>query len=638
MPLGTPIKLTDIVQVMKDKWVFGDKFFGYTEEFNDNHNTQYPSLLITPPTSVFPEVGLNNGWEEYTFEIYFSDLYNRTSQANEEIDQRWENLQDLATEWLDEFLKFYQDTAPILAFLEDESVMIERSKEVANDQLLQLKLTFTWRVMSMCFRPQSTSPNQIANLAVWLRADSEVTYNTPTKQVSAWADQSGNSNDVAQTTSANQPKRYTYDGASDKTRIEFDGTTDNFVSDANCPITTDFTIFTVGQATPVTPAFTNTYSTYFDLTANSSLLIGNPAGGAGGQLFSFTDGANNDQPFSVSVWSNIDPTTAYRGWIDKNEAGAQEYTFKPEYSSGYISFIIYDNTAGGYLYNRVTVGAAAEQGEWHHYCATYDGSGLDTGMKIYIDGVESQDHQSTSGVYNGMQLTASNFEVGQGGGNPMKGDIDEASMFDSELSQADVTELYNLGNPTDLITSTPNANLIGWWRMGDGATYPTIPDASTNSNDGTLVNLTADAIRAFAPNSEQAAYFTYENGNIRLCLGSSSERLYCHIADATAAAGEWNARFIWDGDTSQYHIATMQLDSTTTNLFLQYNDSTSMQDVMSGYDPATTFNAVPFEIGNGTHLGYLGGNIQEVIVYNRAITAAEIETVKDYLNMKYQIY
>ena len=28
------IRLTDIVATMKDKWTYGDKFFGYTEEFN----------------------------------------------------------------------------------------------------------------------------------------------------------------------------------------------------------------------------------------------------------------------------------------------------------------------------------------------------------------------------------------------------------------------------------------------------------------------------------------------------------------------------------------------------------------------------------------------------------------------------
>jgi hypothetical protein len=631
------IKLTDIVGVMKDKWTYGDKFFGFTEEFNDNHNTQYPSILITPPTSVFPEVGLNNGWEQYTFEIYFSDLYNRTAQANEEIDQRWENLQDLATEWLDNFLKYYQESAPITAFLEDESVIIERNKEVANDQLLQLKLTFTWRVMSMCFRPQSTSPNQIPNLTVWLRADSGTTYSTPTKKVSAWADQSGNGNNTASPTSDTQPKRYTYNGASDKTRIEFDGITDYIKSDTNSPIGTDFTILTVAQATPVTPAFTNTYSTHFTAAADVA-TVGNPAGGVGGQLFSFTDGANNDQPFSISCWANIDPTEPWRGWVDKNEAGQQEYSFYPAYSSGYINARLFDNTTGGYLLARVTVSSAAKKGQWQHYVMTYDGSGSHTGIKIYIDGVESQDHQSTSGVYNGMQLTTSPLDLGNGNGNSYYGDLDETSVFNSELSQANITELYNLRNPTDLLTSTPSANLIGWWRMGDGATFPTIPDASTNSNDATMTSMNASDIRAFAPNSEQSTYLGYEFGNIKLHLGSSSGRLYCQVADAAQASGEWNARFIWDGDTSEYHIATMQVDSATTNLFLQYNDSTIMQGTMANYDASTTFNATNFTLGYGAEMKYLQGNIQEVVIYNRVLNSFELAKVKNYLNSKYKIY
>ena len=267
------IKLTDIVTVMKAKWTYGDKFFGYTEEFNDNHNTQYPSLLITPPTSIFPEVGLNNGWENYTFEVYFSDLYNRTAQQNEAIDQRWENLQDLSTEWLDNFLKYYQADAPILAFLEDESVTLERNKEVANDQLLQIKMTFTWRVLSKCFRPQSTYPNQLSGLVSWLRADSNVTFSIPTKKVSVVGDGSGNANGITQATSALQPLRYTYGGASDKTRITFNGTSDYFASDNNCPITgNDLTIFYVAKCS--------------GLTASTQRLVGyrDSAGGGSDRL------------------------------------------------------------------------------------------------------------------------------------------------------------------------------------------------------------------------------------------------------------------------------------------------------------------------------------------------------------------
>lgn len=240
------IRLTDIVTVMKSKWTYGDKFFGYTEEFNDNHNTQYPSILITPPSSVFPQVSLDNGWELYTFEIYFSDLYNRTAQANVSLDQRWDNLQDLANEWLDMFLKNYQDGI-VTGFLEGEDVSVERVKEVANDQLIQIRMNFTWKVFSKCFRPQSVYPTDIANLVTWLRADSGLTFDIPTKRISAWADYSGNNNSIAQSDKTKQALRYAYDGANDKTRIEFNGTSNYFVSDANCPITTDFTMFVVAQ-------------------------------------------------------------------------------------------------------------------------------------------------------------------------------------------------------------------------------------------------------------------------------------------------------------------------------------------------------------------------------------------------------
>jgi len=240
------IRLTDIVTVMKSKWTYGDKFFGYTEEFNDNHNTQYPSILISPPSSVFPEVSLNNGWELYTFEIYFSDLYNRTAQANVSLDQRWDNLQDLANEWLDMFLKNYQDGV-VTGFLEGEDVSVERVKEVANDQLIQIRMNFTWKVFSKCFRPQSVYPTDIANLATWLRADSGLTFDIPTKKISAWADYSGSNNNLVQATKTKQALRYTYDGANDKSRVEFNGTTDYFDSVNNIPITSDFTIFQVSK-------------------------------------------------------------------------------------------------------------------------------------------------------------------------------------------------------------------------------------------------------------------------------------------------------------------------------------------------------------------------------------------------------
>ena len=288
------VRLTDIVTTMKDKWTYGDKFFGYTEEFNDNHGTQYPSLLITPPDSVYPEVTPRNGWEEYSFEVYFSDLYNRTSQANESIEQRWDNLQDLANEWLDMFLKSYMGgttgSATVISYLTDGSLSIERKKEVANDQLLQLKMNFGWKVFSKCFTPVSTYPNQISGLTSWLRADSNVTFSIPTKKVSIVGDGSGNDNGVAQTNKDLQPLRYTYGGgALDKTMFTFFTAPDYsaLVSDNNFTTslsTEQFSVFEVSKINAVSDAVFG----YYHLADGSAIEMGTNA--AGNYEVSVSDG------------------------------------------------------------------------------------------------------------------------------------------------------------------------------------------------------------------------------------------------------------------------------------------------------------------------------------------------------------
>tara|TARA_R110000824_G_scaffold14446_1_gene61461 strand:- start:667 stop:1530 length:864 start_codon:yes stop_codon:yes gene_type:complete len=143
-------------------------------------------------------------------------------------------------------LKNYQDVT-VEAYLSDESIEIERIKDTKNDKLVQIKLVFTMSAFTKCFRPVSNYPSDFSDLVVWLRADSGATFDIPTKQVSAWADGSGNNNAVAQATSSKQPLRYGYGGANDKAYIGFNGTSDTFISNANSPIGTDFTIFEVSK-------------------------------------------------------------------------------------------------------------------------------------------------------------------------------------------------------------------------------------------------------------------------------------------------------------------------------------------------------------------------------------------------------
>ena len=274
-------RLTDIITVFDSKWTYGDVKFGYESEVNQDHDTQYPLMLVEPPESTIPVV--YNGREEYTFEINFYNLYSQDAQSVVTLQKRWDNLQDLANEWLDMVLKNYQDVN-VEAYLEDESIAIERVKEVANDRLVQIKLTFTMSAFTKCFRPVSHYPSDYSDLKVWLKADSGATFDIASKRVSAWADQSGNSSNVAQATAANQPLRYGYDGINDKAYLDFDGTNDDFVSGSNLPVTTDFTIFEVSKINQVNDIVFGWYR------SNAAILIG--SGAAGFITASVSDGTN----------------------------------------------------------------------------------------------------------------------------------------------------------------------------------------------------------------------------------------------------------------------------------------------------------------------------------------------------------
>ena len=174
-------RLTDIITVFESKWTYGDSKFGYDGEVNQDHDTQYPLMMVTPPESIMPVV--YEGREEYTFEINFYNLYSQAAQSVVTLQKRWDNLQDLSNEWLDMVLKNYQD----------------------------------------------------------------VTFDIPTKRVSAWSDSSGQSNSMVQTGLTKQPLREGYGGQNDKAYFSFDGTNDSMVSSSNSPITTDFTIFEVSK-------------------------------------------------------------------------------------------------------------------------------------------------------------------------------------------------------------------------------------------------------------------------------------------------------------------------------------------------------------------------------------------------------
>jgi len=129
---------------------------------------------------------------------------------------------------------------------------------------------------------------------------------------------------------------------------------------------------------------------------------------------------------------------------------------------------------------RLTANTSILDNNWHHIVVTYNTSLATNNLKIYIDG--SLDNSVNRTVV--IQGSGTNYLIiGESrASNFFNGILDEVSVFNTELSQSDVTSIYNGGVPNDISSLSP----LSWWRCGDGDTAPILSDNGSGGNDGTM--------------------------------------------------------------------------------------------------------------------------------------------------------
>jgi len=154
-------------------------------------------------------------------------------------------------------------------------------------------------------------------------------------------------------------------------------------------------------------------------------------------------------------------------------------------------FTAYDKFKSGQHYHRAN--------GWHMATLTFDGEFV----KLYINGA-LEDSGGTPTVDlgstgNAIDQSSTDLTLGRHTSSNSQfysGLLDDASVFGKTLTPTEISNFWNDGSPTDL---SGESNLLGYWRMGDGATYPTIPDESSNSNDGTMTNMVSGDIVTDTP-------------------------------------------------------------------------------------------------------------------------------------------
>ena len=210
---------------------------------------------------------------------------------------------------------------------------------------------------------------------------------------------------------------------------------------------------------------------------------------------------DNDNIFdgggSISAW--IYPIdlgeNAYGRIIDKSSGtgGEDGYHLALYSESGSTSNIQFgrghDNTDGYWTFDARYI----TYGEWQHIVVVYDDDAVGNNPILYLNGESKTITEATTPVGNEETDASQALTIGNRTGatdRTFAGAITEVSMWNKELSQAEVNELYNDGKALDasIHSASPSTGtdyLKGYWRNNGLATWQ---DLTANNNDGTPID------------------------------------------------------------------------------------------------------------------------------------------------------
>ena len=350
-------------------------------------------------------------------------------------------------------------------------------------------------------------------------------------------------------------------------------------------------------------------------------------------------------------------------WRGDNRPGMDPY-FIGMWGNNNIKFQICDQDG-----NTVTVGTYLTYNQWTHVAATLDGS---TGtMSIYTNGVLA-DQTVTAVRPFGDLIPEDSPGVGIGNLNdgennfPFTGDIDEISLYNRALTTAEIQSIYNAssaGKCPPSCTPAPSG-LVGWW-PGEGNANDIV-----GMNNGLLENVTFTSGvvgQAFACDPNNFPYGTYTGiqipdqpayvltnslsieGWIRprgdgYCIfwrgdnrpgldpyvlsmqGNNNLRFYIEDESGNSAFVGTNINYnqwyhvaaTWDGESGIMKLyINGQLASQTVTAVRPFGD------LIPGDSPGVGIGNVN---DGGNNFPFVG-DIDEISLYNRALSAAEIQAI-----------
>lgn len=344
---------------------------------------------------------------------------------------------------------------------------------------------------------------------------------------------------------------------------------------------------------------------------------------------------------SIALWIKTPSSFGSIGWrnLVSKQGATRDYSFYSYSSDGVKVTALHLSSAvfGSWQINLPTAYTAST---WHHVAVTISSTGY---QQIYSDGVRIGSFQGTAGT------AAKNYPLWIGrADNYWNGHMDEVRIYNRTLSSAEIRDL---------------AGLVGYWKFDEG-TGTTAGDSSWNGHSGNLANAptwgtgrVGSYALSFSDGSNQ--YVNAGNPAILNFLDNTRAITVSAWVYPTANSGhssdQWgiasklaypNSGWWLDmRNTGKMHFGTCDGTShnvyTTTTIPLNqwshvvgWSNGTTNKVYINGVEAGSSASGTlkdsssNFSISTGTGYGFTG-KIDDVRVYNRALSASEISAIKN---------
>jgi hypothetical protein len=302
---------------------------------------------------------------------------------------------------------------------------------------------------------------------------------------------------------------------------------------------------------------------------------------------------------------------------------------------------------------------------WHHIAVTYDGGIIEDDIKIYVDGVNQSVYlNGDPGCY--VDTTPGIFRVGLASdideGRYFEGKLDDIRVYNKALTAQEVQDIYDADAPAP-------TGLVAYWPLdGDandaegnndmtaygGATltmgtkgvadtaylFDGVDDGLISNTDANLLgvnnNLTVSVW--VKPGATQGSYVdifdTHHGDGHNFVIQQDNENtnsFYFAIRAGDNNGGDGG------GGVYQGESKTTQLTADVWQHLVIVKNGTSLDHYLNGVKQGETLTVVedvykviqPFSIGSvsGGTERFFNGSIDEVRIYNEALTESEIQAL-----------